>query len=51
MVELMGLSETQSEAAKSEIRNLIWGRGFLSYGIYLTADEISEIHQKQLEVK
>lgn len=45
--ELLGLPEQQSEALKSEIRNIIWGRGVLSYGIHLEAEEIAELAEKK----
>ena len=46
-VELLGLPEIQSEALKSEIRNILWGRGVLAYGIHLEAKEIAEIAEKK----
>ena len=45
--ELLGLPKQQSEALKSEIRNILWGRGALTYGIHLEAEEIAELAEKK----
>ena len=41
-VELLGLPKDQSEALKSQVRQIIWGRGVLSYGALVTADQAAE---------
>ena len=47
VAELLGLGEKQSEALKSEIRSILWGRGFMKYGIHITSDEIAEFRAKK----
>lgn len=48
VAELLGLPEKQSEALKSEIRQIIWGRGFLSYGLQVSPETAWELY-KSLE--
>jgi len=48
LVELLGLPEQQSEAMKSEVRNLIWGGGFLKYGKYMDANEVANIQYRAM---
>jgi len=42
-VELLGLPKEQSEALKSQVRQIIWGRGFMRYGIDVTSTEIASL--------
>ena len=46
-IELLGLSEKQEEAMKSEVRNLIWGRFFMSRATTVSAKEIAELRKQQ----
>jgi hypothetical protein len=46
-VELLGLPDQQSEALKSEMRQILWGRGVMAYGIYLEAEEIAEVAESK----
>lgn len=48
LVELLGLPEQQSEAMKSEVRNLIWGSGFLKYGKYYSAEDTANIQYRAM---
>lgn len=48
LVELLGLPEQQSEAMKSEVRNLIWGSGFLKYGKYFNANDVANIQYRMM---
>lgn len=43
LAELLGLPTEQKEALKAEIRQIIWGRGFLSYGTTITAEKAAEM--------
>lgn len=45
VAELLGLPEKQSEALKSEIRQIIWGRGFLSYGLQVSPEAAWELYK------
>lgn len=47
LVELLGLPPEQSEAMKSEVRNKLWGSGFMSHGINISAEEIADFREQQ----
>ena len=41
-IELLGLPREQSEALKSQIRQIVWGRGVMKYGIHMDSEEVAE---------
>lgn len=47
VADLLGLPEQQGEALKSQIRQIIWGRGFLSYGVAVSPEQAWELYQSK----